>query len=132
MVRLVPLPTLGIVGGVGMEVDGDGIGNWRRDPFPTTIIPCPLTRSQLNNTCCNLSRVDEDALGVGAPYHKDFSRELFPSSTPRPPTPNNTDVAGHLCEHKHCICPWHLAWMSDGDNKARHSSRVKRRRFPAA
>ena len=80
--RLVPLPTLGIVGGVGMEVDGDGIGNWRRDPFPTTIIPCPPTRSQLNNTCCNSSRVDEDALGVGAPYHKEEGTLSFFYTTP--------------------------------------------------
>lgn len=46
-----------------------------------------------------------------------------------PPTNSFKHVAGHLCEHKHCICPWHLAWMREGENKARHLARAKMRRF---
>lgn len=25
-------------------------------------------------------------------------------------------VAGHLCHHKLCLCPWHLAWMEQWEN----------------
>lgn len=25
-------------------------------------------------------------------------------------------VVGHCCHHKQCICPWHLRWMSQGQN----------------
>ena len=46
-----------------------------------------------------------------------------------PPTSSHKYVAGHLCEHKHCICPWHLAWMREGENKSRHLARAKRRPF---
>ncbi len=49
---------------------------------------------------------------------------------PPPTDPTKTWVAGHLCEHKNCICPWHLQWMSDGENRARHNARKKRQRFP--
>lgn len=34
-------------------------------------------------------------------------------------------VAGHLCEHKNCVCPWHLQYMTDGENKARAYARQK-------
>lgn len=34
-----------------------------------------------------------------------------------PPPPNLPNpVAGHLCHHKLCLCPWHLAWMEQGTN----------------
>lgn len=34
-----------------------------------------------------------------------------------PPPPSlSHPVAGHLCHHKLCICPWHLAWMEQGTN----------------
>lgn len=31
-----------------------------------------------------------------------------------PPSPNH--VAGHLCHHKRCLLPWHLAWMLQSEN----------------
>ena len=25
-------------------------------------------------------------------------------------------VAGHICHHKACLCPWHLEWMPQSKN----------------
>lgn len=33
---------------------------------------------------------------------------------------------GHTCNHKMCICPWHMAWVTKGENKQAHWNTVKR------
>lgn len=34
----------------------------------------------------------------------------------RGPPPSPAHVAGHLCHHKACLCPWHLEWMTQSAN----------------
>lgn len=33
-----------------------------------------------------------------------------------PPADMVSPVAGHLCHHKLCLCPWHLVWMEQATN----------------
>lgn len=37
-------------------------------------------------------------------------------------------IVGHVCEHKLCICPWHLKWMDKSENQARAWHFKKRQR----
>lgn len=42
------------------------------------------------------------------------------------PAPGGTEV-GHRCEHKTCICPWHLLWVTASANAIGRESKKKRK-----
>ena len=37
------------------------------------------------------------------------------------PNPANKPRAGHLCEGKMCICPWHIEWMKQENIRRHHA-----------
>ena len=41
------------------------------------------------------------------------------------PPPHDKPLAGHLCEHKLCFCPWHLDWMDHKENMERYLSKKR-------
>ena len=43
------------------------------------------------------------------------------------PPPDGKPWVGHLCGHKLCLCPWHLAWMDNSENLKRYHAKKKRR-----
>lgn len=45
------------------------------------------------------------------------------------PPPADKPMAGHRCENKLCICPWHLWWMSTSENQLRAHAKRKRHQF---
>lgn len=43
------------------------------------------------------------------------------------PSPHPDHVVGHLCDNKLCICPWHLAWMTQAENVQMGKGRKRKR-----